>query len=368
MKKILLVLVLLLLSSLSIAQEEKNINNAKRQIIRLNILPIEANATVFCKKKIVGANEELLGTTDGTGSVANSLELGTYTYRIVSQNCYEKEGSFELCEENGIIVENVTLCPKFARVRFSADDEDCIYINGDKKGISSWSGILMPGKYNVECRRKGCKSSFTTIEILEGVDIDKKLEPSVPIVGVLAVISNPLDAEIIIEGERYGLTPRNIENLTIGNYDVMVSKPGYSNETRIVEILENKTTVLNVTLAPIEDTEKLGDSKESEQIFQVVEQQPEFPGGMKALMIYLRENIVYPQESKKNNSQGRTFVRFVVKADGSIDGVEVLMSSGDTFLDKEAIRVIECMPKWIPGKQGGKPIHVFFTLPVVFRL
>ena len=135
-----------------------------------------------------------------------------------------------------------------------------------------------------------------------------------------------------------------------------------------IEILENKTTVLNVTLAPIEDTENLGDSKESEQIFQVVEQQPEFPGGMKALMIYLRENIVYPQESKKNNSQGRTFVRFVVKADGSIDGVEVLMSSGDKFLDKEAIRVIECMPKWIPGKQGGKPINVFFTLPVVFRL
>ena len=100
----------------------------------------------------------------------------------------------------------------------------------------------------------------------------------------------------------------------------------------------------------------------------MVEQQPEFPGGMKALMKYLQENINYPRISRDNNSQGRAFIRFVVNSDGSIQQVEVLKSSGDIYLDKEAVRVVEGMPKWTPGKQAGKAVRVFFTLPVVFRL
>lgn len=123
----------------------------------------------------------------------------------------------------------------------------------------------------------------------------------------------------------------------------------------VVEIAENTNIV--VEDEPVEET-----------VFQVVEQQPEFPGGMKALMKYLQENISYPRISRDNNSQGRAFIRFVVNADGSIQGVEVLKSSGDIYLDKEAVRVVSGMPKWSPGKQAGKPVRVFFTLPVVFRL
>ena len=110
------------------------------------------------------------------------------------------------------------------------------------------------------------------------------------------------------------------------------------------------------------------DVVEEETVFQVVEQQPEFPGGMKALMKYLQENINYPRVSRDNNSQGRAFIRFVVNTDGSIQGVEVLKSSGDMYLDKEAVRVVSGMPKWKPGRQSGKAVRVYFTLPVVFRL
>ena len=105
-----------------------------------------------------------------------------------------------------------------------------------------------------------------------------------------------------------------------------------------------------------------------EQVFQVVEEQPSFPGGMQALMKYLQENISYPRISRDNNSQGRSFIRFVVNTDGSINGVEVIKSSGDIYLDKEAVRVVSGMPKWSPGKQAGKAVRVYFTLPVVFRL
>ena len=95
--------------------------------------------------------------------------------------------------------------------------------------------------------------------------------------------------------------------------------------------------------------------------YQVVEKQPEFPGGMKALMKYLRDNI------KQNNSQGKTFVNFVVNPDGSIQDVTVLRSSGDVELDNEAVRVVTAMPKWKPGESQGKAVSVRFTLPVTFR-
>ncbi len=107
---------------------------------------------------------------------------------------------------------------------------------------------------------------------------------------------------------------------------------------------------------------------EEEKVFNVVEQQPEFPGGLQALMRYLKDNISYPRISRENNSQGRSVVRFVVNTDGSIQDVEVVKSSGDMYLDKEAVRVVSTMPKWSPGMQSGKAVRVYFTLPVAFRL
>lgn len=110
------------------------------------------------------------------------------------------------------------------------------------------------------------------------------------------------------------------------------------------------------------------DEPEEEQIFQVVEQPAEFPGGMQAMYKWLSDNIQYPRISRDNNSQGRTILRFVVNSDGSIQGIEVIKSSGDMYLDKEAVRVVGEMPRWSPGKQAGKAVRCWFTLPVMFRL
>ena len=103
-------------------------------------------------------------------------------------------------------------------------------------------------------------------------------------------------------------------------------------------------------------------------IYQVIEEQPEFPGGMKELMKWFSENINYPEEAAKAGVQGRAFVRFVVHKDGSISSPEILRSSGNELLDTEALRVVSSMPKWKPGMQGGKAVNVWFTLPVIFKL
>lgn len=105
-----------------------------------------------------------------------------------------------------------------------------------------------------------------------------------------------------------------------------------------------------------------------ETVYQSVEEQPEFPGGMMALTRYLADNIKYPRVSRDNKSQGKSAVRFTVNADGSISDAEILRSAGDMYLDKEALRVISEMPKWEPGKKNGKPVRVKFVLPVSFRL
>lgn len=107
--------------------------------------------------------------------------------------------------------------------------------------------------------------------------------------------------------------------------------------------------------------------EETEEIFVVVEEQPEFPGGNAAMMKFLSDNIKYPVIAQENGIQGRVITNFVVERDGSITDVQVVRGV-DPSLDKEAVRVIQSMPKWKPGKQRGSAVRVRFTLPVVFRL
>ena len=105
----------------------------------------------------------------------------------------------------------------------------------------------------------------------------------------------------------------------------------------------------------------------SEQVFGIVEQMPLFPGGDKKLMDYLSENIRYPEELAESCIQGRVIVTFVVEKDGSISGAKVVKSV-HPLLDEEALRVVNAMPKWIPGKQNGVTYRVKYYLPVNFRL
>lgn len=105
-----------------------------------------------------------------------------------------------------------------------------------------------------------------------------------------------------------------------------------------------------------------------EEVFEVVENMPEFPdGGMPGLMKYLSANIRYPEAAHKAGTQGRVTVQFVVGKDGSIGNVGILRGV-DPNLDAEAIRVISSMPKWKPGTQKGEPVNVKYTVPVMFRL
>ena len=137
-------------------------------------------------------------------------------------------------------------------------------------------------------------------------------------------------------------------------------------ETETIEISTEDDKDVEVVIAP--PVEAPVEEEEEEVIFVVVESMPEFPGGAQAMMRYIAENIKYPVIAQENGIQGRVICQFVVEKDGKVSDIQVVRSSGEASLDKEAQRVISSMPKWKPGKQRGKPVRVKYTLPVNFRL
>ena len=137
----------------------------------------------------------------------------------------------------------------------------------------------------------------------------------------------------------------------IGSFDVKGNDEG-------AEVLKAKEIIVQEAEKPKEEETK---------VFDVVEQMPSFPGGMGALMQYLSSHIKYPVVAEENGIQGRVICTFIVERDGSITDTRVARSV-DPSLDKEAVRVINSMPRWIPGQQNGSACRVKFTLPVTFKL
>ena len=123
----------------------------------------------------------------------------------------------------------------------------------------------------------------------------------------------------------------------------------------------------NAMAQHFDEGEEVIEQSESDKVFEVVDEMPSFPGGQSALFDFMAKNIKYPEVAEDNGIQGRVLVTFIVKKDGSLSDVRVAKSV-DPSLDKEAVRVVKSMPKWIPGIEKGQYVNVKFTLPVTFRL
>ncbi len=112
---------------------------------------------------------------------------------------------------------------------------------------------------------------------------------------------------------------------------------------------------------------EIPDTDINEEPFIKVEEDPMFPGGKAALLNYIAENTIYPVEASENNIQGKVIVRFAVWSDGSVKRIEI-MRGVHPLLDEEALRVVSTLPTWEPGKQNGKPVPVWFFIPVTFQM
>ena len=132
----------------------------------------------------------------------------------------------------------------------------------------------------------------------------------------------------------------------------------------IEEAMKGESSKVKYTEVKVEETEA---SQQEDVVFRVVEEMPQFPGGMQEAMTFLAKNVKYPVVAQQANIEGRVIVQFIVGKDGSISDVKTVRGVSPE-LDAEAMRVVSMMPKWIPGKQRGKAVAVKYTMPVSFRL
>ena len=177
-----------------------------------------------------------------------------------------------------------------------------------------------------------------------------------------------LNREVVIDEEMVEITkqeeqkpqpvevPKQTTQLEIVQDDVEVEDIEINAEVDQQEVIEE--------YVPVEVEEE---EVQEQEIFQIVEEMPSYPGGEQKLMEFVAKNIKYPQIARETGIQGRVFVGFVVEPDGSVSNVKVLRGIGGGC-DEEAMRVVKSMPKWKPGKQRGKAVRVSYMLPVNFKL
>lgn len=153
--------------------------------------------------------------------------------------------------------------------------------------------------------------------------------------------------------------PQVVEVLNIVDDEVEIEDELQIQDTEV-------TDDMIIDVAPVVQTKKEVEAEDT-QVFFIVEDMPEFPGGEAALRQFIANSIKYPVIAQENGIQGRVYVTFVVDADGSVSDPKIARGV-DPSLDKEALRVVSMLPKWKPGKQRGKPVRVSYTVPINFQL
>ena len=191
-----------------------------------------------------------------------------------------------------------------------------------------------------------------------------------------------MEEEVVIEIEQPETPPEEIVNQQkmteiaivddseVKEEDEVKSQSDLEQNTAIAGALDfddGTDDISKITEQKVEIIQEKPKEKEPEKVFTFVEQKPEFPGGDAALYKFIGDNLVYPPMAIENGVQGRVIVQFVVTKTGAIGNVKVVRSV-DRDLDNEAIRVCKKLPNFIPGKQNGQPVNVWYTLPVTFKL
>ena len=180
-----------------------------------------------------------------------------------------------------------------------------------------------------------------------------KLLALIPIVAIALAVNAEKVVDVRYDGPQKQITKKGRKNTTIKMGD---------NRT-VLQVVETDETKAETPEAP--SAEGTFEPVQGD-VFDVVEEMPQYPGGAQALLEFLNQNVQYPEEAEKAGIQGRVIATFVVEKDGSVSNARVVKSV-DPMLDAEALRVINAMPKWKPGKQNGELVRVKYTVPLSFR-
>ena len=194
-------------------------------------------------------------------------------------------------------------------------------------------------------------------------------EPLNPITTTDTIRNDSVEEPFLLEGDVVASEPDGIKE-TVCKNEKKLEVLGKTTEDKGIDknfVYASDTTEVYVApevgyVVPFGQESDLEDD-----VYMIVEQMPEFPGGNEALTKYVADHVIYPEEAKKAGRQGRVFVGFIVEPDGSLSDFKVLRGIG-YGCDEEAVRIAQSMPKWNPGMQRGEAVRVHYLFPVVFSL
>ncbi len=242
-----------------------------RQELKLNMVSSFGFAQIITKPEN-GASVEIDGEpiTNLTPVVSGKLKEGTHRVKVKMPMYQPEIKEFNITKGDTSVVE-IELKPSFAVITVNTSPESDIYVNAEKVGFGTYTGRVMEGIHSFEARKESYNSNNQRIEVKAGEEktINLNLDGKT---GKLDVMTSPMDAIIIINGQEKGKTPTTVSNLMIGEYEVTIKKEGYNDIVKNVTIAENKITELNETLAK---DKKAAAAKKKEQDEKIAEEKPE---------------------------------------------------------------------------------------------
>lgn len=183
------------------------------------------------------------------GSATNFVDFGTYNYRVQAPNYHTEVGKVTVNDPENAHKVPVTLKPDFVKVTLQVDTDAEIWVNNEKKGVGSWTGLLGKGTYKIECKQLHHETSMISQEITSALDGQTiTLLAPTPIYGSLSIESTPNYASVFIDGKPIGETPKFVKEILEGNHEIRLSKEGYKDYNETVTIAKDKRNQVIATL------------------------------------------------------------------------------------------------------------------------
>ena len=318
----------------------------------------ESGATVFVDNKRIGL----------TPCKTDKLPSGEHIIKVLKEMFNAAEKTVTVTD--GQTVDAViTMTANSVVVNISTDSQSEIYVDNENKGKGTWHGRLSEGEHVFEAKKSSHKTTIKNVTLTLGKVENIIIPDPIPIYGTLDINSSPMGATILIDGKNCGETPQILNNILIGTHNLKLDKIGYKSITKTFTL--DNTNKLNLTEKLEEYVYEAPEIEEEDiqeaEVFKVVEEMPEFPGGTAKLLEFIQKNMRYPMKARESDIQGKVYIQFVVETDGSISNANVLRGIGGGC-DEEAVRIVNSMPKFKPGKQRGTPVRVQYMVPIVFKL
>ncbi len=207
---------------------------------------------------VVELDGEQLETADGIAT--KFMKFGTYNYHVNAPNYLPEAGNVTVNDPRNKHIVNVSLKPNFSQVTLKVDNGAEIWVNGEQKGVGTWTGNLGAGTYEIETKKEGHRNSVVTRDIVvTSTPQTIQLQAPTPIYGEANINTTPAMADIYIDGEKKGKTPEIVSNILIGEHTILLEKEGYITEKKIIVIKEGEIAEVNISLKEYEenvDTDK----------------------------------------------------------------------------------------------------------------